>query len=67
MTVEAGGVSRVILGGGARRGEGVGIGGRIIVAPVASWGVASAVRGKCHSRGPVSSYQPERIEWPSGW
>jgi hypothetical protein len=28
---------------------------------------ASAVSGKCQRRGPVSSRQPERRVWPSGW
>ncbi len=68
MTVEAGGGSHVILGGGAESRAGVGMGGQGAVSPVASWGlVASAVRGKCHSPGPVSSCQPERFGWPSGW
>ena len=68
MKVGEGGDSCMTLGGGTGSKEGAGMGGQGTVAIVASWWLAAlAVRGKCHSLRPVSSCQPERIGWPSGW
>jgi hypothetical protein len=62
MTIGEGGGSCVTLGGGSGSREGAGMGGQGAVAPAASWGLAAlAVTGKCHSLGPVSSCQAERI------
>jgi hypothetical protein len=57
------GGSQVTLSDGAGSREGVRMGGRGTVAPVASWGVAAlVVRGKCQRCGPVSSLQPEELD-----
>jgi hypothetical protein len=68
MTTGDGEGSCMTLGGGAGSREGVRMGGQGTVAPVTSWGLAAlVVRGKRQRHGPVSSHQPERIGWPSGW